>query len=128
MQTQQQLVQNQPNINGHLAQAISELKTLVANPPATNVAVQQDTIPVAPYAQSTGGVKSHHSPPHPKLFTGEDLSLYPQFKSLLKAKLRLDAKAIDNEEERIWHGYRCLRSKSQSRIHPWIYHAESRTN
>ena len=99
---------------------------MVANPPATNVTVQQDAIPVALAAQSTGGVKPRHSQPHPDPFAGEDLSLYPQFKSLLKAKLRIDARAIGNEEERIWYGYGCLTSKAQSRIHPWIDHAEGK--
>jgi hypothetical protein len=125
MQSQQQLAENQQSTNGHLAQAISELRTLVANPPAANVTVQQETMRAA---QMTDEVKPRHSQPHPDQFTGEDLSLYPQFRSLLMAKLRIDAKAIGNKEERIWYGYGRLTGKAQSRIHPWIDYAEGKTD
>src|SRR4030081_260278 len=114
MQSQQQLAENQQNTNGHLAQAISELRTLVANPPAANVTVQQQDTPAAQTAQLMDRVKPRHSQSHPDPFTGEDHSLYPQFKSLLKAKLRIDAAAIGTEDERIWYGYGRLNGKAQS--------------
>ncbi|POS81956.1 hypothetical protein EPUL_006474, partial [Erysiphe pulchra] len=40
-----------------------------------------------------------HSQPHPEKFSGNDVSEYPQFRSLLESKLQIDARAIGSEEE-----------------------------
>ncbi|TQS35488.1 hypothetical protein Golomagni_04091 [Golovinomyces magnicellulatus] len=45
-----------------------------------------------------------HSQPHPEKFSGFDPTLYPQFRSLLEAKLQIDTKAIGNEAEKVWYG------------------------
>jgi hypothetical protein len=52
--------------------------------------------------------KPRHSLSPPEQFTNKDNSQYPQFRSLLEAKLRIDAKAIGSEEERVWYGFGCL--------------------
>ncbi|RKF77514.1 hypothetical protein GcM1_218010 [Golovinomyces cichoracearum] len=49
--------------------------------------------------------KPGHSQPHSEKFSGSDLSLFPQFRSILKAILQMDAKAIGNEAERVWYGF-----------------------
>ncbi|POS81946.1 hypothetical protein EPUL_006757, partial [Erysiphe pulchra] len=41
-----------------------------------------------------------HSQPHTENFSGNDVSEYPQFRSLLESKLQIDARAIGSEEER----------------------------
>ncbi|POS83060.1 hypothetical protein EPUL_006542, partial [Erysiphe pulchra] len=66
-----------------------------------------------------------HSQPHPEKFTGSDLSLYPQFRSLLEAKLQIDARAIGNEAERVWYGFGRLSDTASRRIHPWIEFAKN---
>lgn len=45
--------------------------------------------------------KPRHSQREPEKFTNKDNSQYPQFRSLLEAKLRIDAEAIGDEEERV---------------------------
>jgi hypothetical protein len=127
MRTQQQLTEGQQTANGQMAQAIRELQNLVANPPAANITVQQSAVPAAQSDQLVDEAKPRHSQPHLDPFTGEDLTLYPQFKSLLKAKLRIDAKAIGSKEERLWYGYGRLAGKAQTRIHPWMDYAEGKT-
>lgn len=68
--------------------------------------------------------RPRHTQPHPDKFSNEDNSRYPQFRSLLAAKLRIDAKAIGNEEERVWYGFGCLTDVAAGRIHPWIQYAQ----
>jgi hypothetical protein len=71
--------------------------------------------------------KPRHSLPHPQEFTNKDKlenSQYPQFRSLLEAKLRIDAKAIGSEEERVWYGFGCLSGEAAGRIHPWMQYAQ----
>ncbi|RKF59968.1 hypothetical protein OnM2_055069 [Erysiphe neolycopersici] len=68
--------------------------------------------------------KPGHSQPHPEKFSGNDQSSYPQFRSLLEAKLRIDAKAIGSEEERVWYGFGRLSLTASRRIHPWIEYAK----
>lgn len=84
-----------------------------------------------PNASSTATVQSElnqkrprHTQPHPDKFTNTDNSQYPQFRSLLEAKLRIDAKAIGNEEERVWYGFGRLTDIAAGRIHPWIQYAQ----
>jgi hypothetical protein len=68
--------------------------------------------------------RPRHTQPHLEKFSNEDNSQYPQFRSLLAAKLRIDAKAIGNEEERVWYGFGCLTDVAAGRIHPWIQYAQ----
>lgn len=79
----------------------------------------------SPAAQSNGDYKKpRHSLSHPDKFTNEDNSQYPQFRSLLEAKLRIDANAIGGEEERIWYGFGRLSEDAAGRIHPWMQYAQ----
>jgi hypothetical protein len=68
--------------------------------------------------------KPRHSQSPPEPFTNEDNSQYPQFRSLLEAKLRIDAKAIGTEEERVWYGFGRLSGNAAGRIHPWMQYAQ----
>jgi hypothetical protein len=68
--------------------------------------------------------KPRHSLSPPEQFTNKDNSQYPQFRSLLEAKLRIDAKAIGSEEERVWYGFGCLSGDAARRIHPWMQYAQ----
>ncbi|POS82246.1 hypothetical protein EPUL_006057, partial [Erysiphe pulchra] len=45
---------------------------------------------------------------------------HPQFQSLYEAKLRIDAKAIGSEEERVWYGFGRLSLTASRRSHPRI--------
>jgi hypothetical protein len=42
-----------------------------------------------------------HTTPHLERFIGEDESIYPIFRSLLKAKLQTDAQAINREYKQV---------------------------
>ncbi|POS82838.1 hypothetical protein EPUL_005065 [Erysiphe pulchra] len=57
-------------------------------------------------------------------FSGNDQSSYPQFRSLIEAKLRIDAKAIGSEEESVWYCFGRLSLTATRRIHPWIEYAK----
>ncbi|RKF79653.1 hypothetical protein GcM1_200024, partial [Golovinomyces cichoracearum] len=72
--------------------------------------------------------KPGHSLPHPDKFSGSDLSLYPQFRSILEAKLQIDAKAIGSAAERVWCGFGRLTDTASRRIHPWIEFAKNTEN
>ena len=64
--------------------------------------------------------------PRPKLsddhekFNGEDLSLYPQFRGKLEAKVEIDADAIGTEGDRVWFAFNRLTGTAAARIYPWI--------
>jgi hypothetical protein len=64
--------------------------------------------------------------PRPKLsddhekFDGEDLSLYPQFRGKLEAKVEIDAEAIGTEKDRVWFAFHRLTGTAAARIYPWI--------
>ncbi|RKF61740.1 hypothetical protein OnM2_039037b [Erysiphe neolycopersici] len=66
-----------------------------------------------------------HSQPHPEKFTASDKSFYPQFRSLLEAKLPIDTRAIGNEAEKVWYGFGRLKGTASRRIHPWIEFAKN---
>jgi len=68
--------------------------------------------------------KPRHSLSHPDKFTHRDNSEYPQFRSLLKAKLRIDARAIVSEEERVWYRFGRLSEDGAGRINPWMQYAQ----
>ncbi|RKF82365.1 hypothetical protein GcM3_025028, partial [Golovinomyces cichoracearum] len=62
----------------------------------------------------------------PRKFSGIENSQYPQFRSLIEAKLRIDANAMWNEKERVWYDYGCLTDVALRRIHPWIEFAKGK--
>ena len=63
--------------------------------------------------------------PRPKLtddhekFDGKDLSLYPQFRGKLEAKVEIDAEAIGTEQDRVWYSFHRLTGTAAARIFPW---------
>ena len=50
-------------------------------------------------------VQPRPSLPHPDKFDRKDLSLYPQFKGFLQAKLHIDTASIGGETEQVWYVY-----------------------
>jgi Retrotransposon gag protein len=58
--------------------------------------------------------------PDPEPYTGEDHSLYPQFESKLRAKLRVDKEALGGVYERLWYAFGRLKDKAAQRLHPWM--------
>lgn len=65
-----------------------------------------------------------HSQRHPDKFTGKDESIYPMFKGILIAKLRIDARAIGTLYEQVWYAFGCLSDTASSRIFPWMSYAD----
>lgn len=61
-----------------------------------------------------------HMLPHPKPYTHEDKTQFPQFRTLLIAKLRTDGDAIGDENNRVWYAFGRLEGKAATRIHPWV--------
>ena len=74
--------------------------------------------PVAPITDLQN--KPKHSRRHPDPYTHEDESVYPQFRGGLEAKLRIDARAIGQEEEQVWYVVDCLKGLAAKRIYPWV--------
>lgn len=58
-------------------------------------------------------------PPTEK-FDGEDPAAFPQFQGNLMAKLRIDAAAIGDEENRVWYAFGRLTGTASKRIFPWM--------
>ncbi|KAK9371574.1 uncharacterized protein V1513DRAFT_428421 [Lipomyces chichibuensis] len=58
--------------------------------------------------------------PDPDKFTGEDLSLFPQFLGKLQAKLEIDADAIGTGKDHVWYSFGRLEGKAAARIFPWM--------
>lgn len=85
----------------------------------------QATTPSTSIQAEVDQKRPRHTQPHTEIFTNEDNSLYPQFRSLLEAKLRIDARAIGSEEEGVWYGFGRLSGKAAGRIHPWMQYAQS---
>ncbi|KAI0994837.1 hypothetical protein K3495_g13344 [Podosphaera aphanis] len=78
-------------------------------------------------SQKTGTTRNsrpRYSQPHPEKFSGIDPSEYPQFRSLLEAKLKIDGEAIGNEEERVWYGFGRLSDTASRRLHPQMEYVE----
>ncbi|KAI1002686.1 hypothetical protein K3495_g5520 [Podosphaera aphanis] len=91
----------------------------------TQVLSQQLSRSQAPQQEhQKSGNRPAHSQPHSEKFSGEDASAYPQFRSLLEAKLRIDAKAIGDTAERVWYGFGRLSGSAAKRLHPWMDHAK----
>ncbi|TQS34033.1 hypothetical protein Golomagni_05602 [Golovinomyces magnicellulatus] len=61
--------------------------------------------------------KPGHLQPHPEKFSRSDLSLCPQFRSILEAKLQIDAKEIGNEAETVLYGFGRLTQLLDESIH-----------
>jgi hypothetical protein len=61
---------------------------------------------------------------HPEKFDGSELGFYPQFESLLRAKIKIDGQAIGQEEEKVWYAFGRLSGEASARIHPWMLYAE----
>ncbi|KAK9364578.1 hypothetical protein V1509DRAFT_667903 [Lipomyces kononenkoae] len=67
--------------------------------------------------------------PDPEKFTGEDLSLFPQFLGKLQAKLEIDAAAIGTGRDHVWYGFSRLDGKAAARLYPWTStYKDSATN
>lgn len=107
--------QNPPLWIAQLLQAMSQFGN-------TNNPTTQMGIPTAQSQQEQK--KPRHSLSHPDKFTNKDNSQYPQFRSLLEAKLRIDARAIGSEEERVWYAFGRLSEDAAGRIHPWMQYAQ----
>ena len=69
-------------------------------------------------------VRSKAHLPNIDKFDGKDLSMYPQFEGMLKAKLEIDGKSIGGPEEQVWYGFGRLTGDAASRMFPWISYAK----
>ncbi|RAL58005.1 hypothetical protein DID88_007023 [Monilinia fructigena] len=67
--------------------------------------------------------KPKPSLPHPEKFDGSELTYFPQFEGLLRAKLEIDGPAIGQEKERVWYAFGRLSGEAAARIFPWIAYA-----
>jgi hypothetical protein len=56
----------------------------------------------------------------PEVYDGTKRSWYPQFRSKLRAKLRIDAPAIGSEYDRMWHAFGCLSGEAAANMLPWM--------
>ncbi len=61
--------------------------------------------------------------PHPEQFDGSDLSFFPQFEGLLRAKLEIDGPAIGQEKEQVWYAFGRLSGDAAARVFPWMGYA-----
>jgi hypothetical protein len=61
--------------------------------------------------------------PHPEKFDGSELSFFPQFEGLLRAKLEIDGGAIGQEKEKVWYAFGRLSGDAAARIFPWMGYA-----
>lgn len=64
--------------------------------------------------------KPRHTQPDPERYDHSKPEYFPQFRSLLQAKLVIDSAAIGNAFERLWYAFGRLSGDAASRIHPWI--------
>ena len=62
--------------------------------------------------------------PKPDQFDGKNPALYPQFESILRAKLQIDGRTIGGETEQVWYAFGRLSGEAAGRIHPWMAHAQ----
>lgn len=108
-----QAAESQPSGGNSTPSWVRSILSLLAQLLTFQQKVQRDSI-------SSEDLRPRHSQPHPEKFSGIDASSYPQFRSLLEAKLKIDAKAIGNEEEKVWYAYGRLSDTALQRIHPWV--------
>ncbi len=62
--------------------------------------------------------------PHPEKFTDEDKTMYPQFKGLLQAKLKIDGAVIESEREKVWYTFEQLADSAAVWIYSWMTYAQ----
>lgn len=124
MQTQQQLLeQNRRETEQRidaLAAQIQNLRTS-ANTPIS----EAPTINLVPPEQIPR--KPRPVLPDPEPFDGEDLTLYPQFRAKLRAKLSVDASTFGGNFDKLWYGFSRLEGKAAARILPWMTTYEETT-
>ena len=120
-QQQRQIAQQQEQMT-QMNQMIQQQGQQISQ--ITNVAQQQQhpiqAMPTAGSVANSAGKRPRPKLPDPEKFSGEDLSLFPQFFSQLKAKLKIDAESIGNENDRVWYGFSRLSGKAAARVHPWV--------
>ena len=63
--------------------------------------------------------------PDSEKFSGEDLALFPQFLSKLRAKISIDGSVIGDEKEHFWYAFDRLERMAAARIHPWVEHCSN---
>jgi hypothetical protein len=96
---------------------MSDLTTnRIPSPPLPQQALPEPIVP-----------RPRPSLPNPDQFNGSNQALYPQFESMLKAKLEIDGRTIGGENEQVWYAFGRLSGEAAGRIHPWMVHAQ-RTN
>ena len=113
-QSNQQLAQRLES----LSRSIRKETTVDATPSVTMTTAPTETSVTDPI------IKPKHSRRHPDPYTHEDESMYPQFRGGLEAKLRIDAAAIGQEEEKVWYALDCLKGDAAKRIYPWVEFAK----
>lgn len=95
----------------------SSASTSATNTNATPVTVDTDNS-----MTTTMRIKPHL--PNIDKFDAHDLSMYPQFEGLLKAKLEIDGNSIGGEREQVWYAFGRLAGDASARIFPWITYAQ----
>lgn len=130
MQTQQQLLeQNRRETEQRidaLAAQIQNLRTS-ANTPVSEVPTHNLAPPEPPIVTLNAPSKPRPVLPDPETFDGEDLTLYPQFRAKLRAKLTVDARTFGGNFEKLWYGFSRLEGKAAARILPWMTTYEETT-
>lgn len=113
-------MQNQQETNARLELGIAQLHQSIAE----NNSTLNNATPDMTHTQDDTPIylvkKPKHSLSTPDQFTGEDESIFPQFKGLLEAKLEIDSQAIGLEKERVWYAFGRLTGKAAGRIYPWM--------
>lgn len=135
MQTQQKLVQDLVEAQARerqdtarqiadLTMQLNSLRTDVNNTINTPVSGQTNIPEIVMSTSGTIATEPARRPrpilPDPEPFDAEDLSLYPQFRAKLEAKLTVDAAAIGKDREQLWYGFSRLQGKAAARILPWM--------
>jgi hypothetical protein len=126
-----EFMENQRAVNESLQQSNERLSTqleLLANSGPQRPFTDMSTVSTPPVSTAVPVTdpqnKPKHSRRHPDPYTHEDESAYPQFRGGLEAKLRIDARAIGQEEEQVWYAVDCLKGLAAKRIYPWVEFAK----
>lgn len=114
------LSQQQDHFQGQLRALQEQFQTALRNTSTAATAAPTPVVQAVPTAATQASRRPRPKLPDPERFDGSDLTLFPQFLSQLKAKLRLDQEAIGGEIELLWYGFNRLGGKAAARIHPWI--------
>ena len=126
-------MRNQEQTNRRLETGISQLQAVATrgnDSPSPATVPRTETTPSKTVTTDLDDDlrKPKQSHPHPEKFTGEDETMFPQFKGPLEAKLEIDRKAIGTEKECIWYAFGRLSSKAAGRIYPWMESTSQRTS